>query len=1106
MKKLAVLSLIFSGLLFLSFSSSHPVGRSGAPGDGLCSDCHSGGGGFDGEISISGVPSNPVPGQVYDVTMTLEVISGAPVRGGFQVVSLRSADDTQAGTWSNPDGSSSLKTGSGRVYFGHEPFRNFGGNPTVSWDAEWEAPSITDEVIFYMAGNFANGNGSNSGDLIVSDQYAVDIVVIDPIEIDFIEIMGVDCNGDNNGVAVADASGGTPPYEYEWDNGETGAQAIALTGGMHMLTVTDDDGTEAVASVTIPEPDEIDIDFEEIMPSCFGEDDGMIIVEAFGGTGDLECMWFGFGNDCTIEDLEPGIYELTVTDENNCTFTMEFELEEPEELILDMSSTDASASNNDGTATCVPSGGTSEYTFDWSNGDSEVGLMSTITGLAPGSYFVTVTDENDCREVGEIDVDGINCTIQTSISSKDVSCYGGSDGSADLSVTGARQPVSYIWSNGANTMDITGLSAAWYYVTVTDADMCTAIDSVEILQPDSLMIDSSMVQHIECLSDSTGSVYVYLSGGTAPYSYFWSNGQTNDTIVNGIDVLVNPADSLDGLTNGIYYLTVTDSQNCMLIDSFAIEVLDSIAPVLTQGIVELYLDESGLVLTPELSVINGYFTDNCAVESVDYTQALYDCADIGVNLLGITVHDQAGNSAMYDLEFMVIDDISPTIVCSVADTTINSCAPFEYELPEVADNCGVSAINQTGGFPSGEIFPEGVTVMVFEAVDASSNSASCSMTVTVENDLDVVFTVTSATCAGNDGSIELMISGGTPPYMVDPSGLDGLIPGDYIVTVTDASGCIVVSTIIVDQVELEFDYEIITTDASCFDSNDGSVMVEVDGDPADFSIIYESGVDPDNLSAGEYSVTITEIESSCTAMGQFEITQPGQITITDEMLTTDPCTGELENLDLDISGGTSPYTAELIDNGDNVEILITDVNGCVYDTVIQIELIDLPLNLIDFSITVLTGGGDGGLVSPILEGGTEPYTYVWTDDMGNTISTEMEVELPNGTYCLEVTDALGCVVTGKVVVDITDSIEDLEFNNSIKLYPNPTLDVLNIEYEANATQVVVELYDLNSKLLEKIQLNNQSKLSLDMKDLEQGVYLLVLRSEDNRFYRMVSKI
>ena len=154
------------GILMLSFSSQQPTGRTGAPGDGLCTDCHANNGSFGADITLSGIPSNPDPNTTYDVTIDVDVTSGSPVRSGFSMVSLDNSNDEQAGDWSNPGSGSNLRNANDREYFGHNPAQNFSGG-NVSWEAEWTAPNLTDDVTFYIAVNLANGSGTAGERILV---------------------------------------------------------------------------------------------------------------------------------------------------------------------------------------------------------------------------------------------------------------------------------------------------------------------------------------------------------------------------------------------------------------------------------------------------------------------------------------------------------------------------------------------------------------------------------------------------------------------------------------------------------------------------------------------------------------------------------------------------------------------------------------------------------------------------------------------------------------------------------------------------------------------------------------------------------------------------
>src|SRR5206468_5366504 len=127
-----------------------------------------------------------------------------------------------------------------------------------------------------------------------------------------------------------------------------------------------------------------------------------------------------------------------------------------------------------------------------------------------------------------------------------VQCFGNATGSVDLTVSGGTAPYTYAWSNGATTQDLTGLTAGTYNVTVTDANGCTATASATLIQPAAALTASTTQVNVQCFGNATGSVDLTVSGGTAPYTYAWSNGATTQDLTR--------------LTAGAYNVTVTDAK------------------------------------------------------------------------------------------------------------------------------------------------------------------------------------------------------------------------------------------------------------------------------------------------------------------------------------------------------------------------------------------------------------------------------------------------------------------------------------------------------------------------------------------------------------------
>jgi len=134
-----------------------------------------------------------------------------------------------------------------------------------------------------------------------------------------------------------------------------------------------------------------------------------------------------------------------------------------------------------------------------------------------------------------------------------VSCFGGNNGAVDVTVTGGTMPYSYVWNTGDVTEDLSNLTAGNYTVSITDANGCTFSLVTTVTQPNGPLSPSIVMTPVGCFADSTGSINLTVTGGTPPYQYYWSNGDTTANLTN--------------LTGGSYSVYIVDSNSCNIVDS-----------------------------------------------------------------------------------------------------------------------------------------------------------------------------------------------------------------------------------------------------------------------------------------------------------------------------------------------------------------------------------------------------------------------------------------------------------------------------------------------------------------------------------------------------------
>lgn len=360
------------------------------------------------------------------------------------------------------------------------------------------------------------------------------------------------CNYD--GTATATVSGGTGPYTYYWYNSTdslpSGNPIDSLTGGWYYVYVYDSLGNYGFSSVYVTPP--FTLSGATTPESCSAQD-GTATIDVTGGTMPYSFLWNNGETTQSITGLSSGYYSVTVTDAAGCKYsssvndTLNWDLfvSNVSPLTVTTSSTNDKC-GNDGTATAIPSGGTAPYSYYWLT--SPVQTTQTATGLASGYYEVNVSDASGCiQEKIPVNVGKDSSAIQISFNAISEMCFA-SDGSLTANPAGGTAPYTYLWSNGQTTQTISGLQAGWYSVTVTDATLCSVSIGITLTRKSSITLTFT-ISNANCKT-ADGSATVTPANGTAPYTYLWSNGQTSQTAT--------------GLISGWYSVTVTDANDCKM--------------------------------------------------------------------------------------------------------------------------------------------------------------------------------------------------------------------------------------------------------------------------------------------------------------------------------------------------------------------------------------------------------------------------------------------------------------------------------------------------------------------------------------------------------------
>lgn len=283
-----------------------------------------------------------------------------------------------------------------------------------------------------------------------------------------------ECGGGANGTASAVVSGGIPPYSYVWSTGATTSTVENLESGTYSLIVTDANGCSDSGEITIESNSGPEITVYSANASCAQTSNGWAFVYTNSGLGNYTYHWSNGVQSPLNNGLLPGLYSVTVTDENGCEAVGSATIQAPSGIeVTPFVSHESCVGAADGKVHLDISGGVPPYSVSWSNGNQ--GL--DIQGLAPGSYYYNINDGNSCTTFGQVVIGSPN-PINLIMSNTEAT--NGNNGSLNLSVFGGNPPYLFLWSNGQQTEDISGLAPGFYSVTVTDSHGCESITGASI--------------------------------------------------------------------------------------------------------------------------------------------------------------------------------------------------------------------------------------------------------------------------------------------------------------------------------------------------------------------------------------------------------------------------------------------------------------------------------------------------------------------------------------------------------------------------------------------------------------------------------------------------
>jgi Zn-dependent metalloprotease len=883
----------------------------------------------------------------------------------------------------------------------------------------------------------------------------------------------VSCNGGANGSATISVTGGTPGYTYLWSNNSTSATASGLQQGTYTVTATDAAGCTATATRTVTQPSAIFATTAVTNILCNGNATGAINLSASGGTPTYAYNWGGGNTSEDRSNLVAGTYTVTITDANSCTATKSATITQPAALSASATAVNVTCNgSNNGAVNLNVSGGTTNYSYNWSNGAT----TQNLTLLSNGTYAVTITDANLCTASATATVTQPTAIVATAVP-VNITCNSSNTGAVNTSTTGGSGSYTYAWSNSATTQNINNVGGGTYTVTITDANSCTGTAAATVTQTAAPTAGITSTNAL-CNGSSTGSVNLTVTGGTGNYTYLWSNNTTAEDILNA--------------TAGTYAVTVTDGANCTA-------------------------TAAGTITEP--AAINiGITTTNasCGQSNGDATAVVTG----GTGNYNYTWGNGGTNASLTSLPagsyaLTVTDGATCTSTASanISNTgSLQASATVGNVSCNGGSNGSISLTVNSGTQPYVYAWSNGASTSAISNVAQGNytatitDAAGCISIVTENITEPAILTATAsatlATCGNSNGTATVQVSGGASGYNIlwstgeTTAAIANLAAGQYTATITDQNNCTAQAIATVNNTS-SVDASVTYTNASCYNTNNGTATVTINSAQQPVSYSWTNGettASVSGLAAGTYTVTITD-GNNCPAIQQVTITEPTAITAS-ATTTAVVCNGQQNGTaTITASGGSGSYTYNWCNGattttvqslgGGNCDVTITDANNCSVSVVVVIAE-PSPVQFATATVNSAAGASNGSIQVTNPTGGTAPYTFVW--NTGDT--TQNLSNIPGGIYTVSVTDNNGCVGTATVLIQETPTgIADIVSQLAVSVFPNPAYNYINVSLSNLPQSTTLQLRNMLGQVV-LMQNITAKKTQVDVSVLAGGVYTL----------------
>lgn len=671
------------------------------------------------------------------------------------------------------------------------------------------------------------------------------------------------------------------------------------------------------------------------------------------------------------------------------------------------------------------------YYFEWGSNSVSIANDNNRDSLCSGNYSVTITDNNgnfvDYRsnQIDEPSELGIFKTLSNP------TCFGDSDGFIDITTLGDN-PFSWSWNNGFNTEDLNGLTSGQYILTTTDSNNCSRIDTFNLSQPTEVQSITS-VDTLSCLSICDASAFVVPTNGIYPFTFLWDNGQSNDTALN--------------LCYGTHSVVITDSTGCtntntvfvenpdtlrlnsIIIDSSCYEICDGEIEVTIiggTGPYDIFWTLNGNIIDSNTTSIQNLCPDTYDIVYVDQNNCLESESIVlferdSFVIAKTIINDSCYNSCSGQIEVQILNPQNP---------------PFNYYWSNGSNSSIVS--NLCADTISLELIDSRLCRDTFKFI----------ITEPLPIKIDSFLVINNNCYNDGNGSILVNLTGGTGNLVYNWSGPNGflstnedisnLYEGSYSLLVRDDYQCSKDTFFTILEPDSLFANSSVQ-DVSCYSYSNGAINVNIFGGTFPYSISWDAVISDstyiDSLISSIYVYYIID-SNGCLFSDSVLVDEPSELVLYDSVVNV-LCKGYHTGLiDLEVSGGTSPYTylwSNLITSQDienipsgNYSVVITDFNNCQLSNNFIVSEPQFPITTNILGTNILCNGDATGSANLTVSGGVSPYNFQWS----NSETSEDINGLTAGNYFVTVVDSNGC--------DTTNTIEIIENSEIVSTYISST--------------------------------------------------------------------